>query len=204
MACLCLGDAVSGVHRLGTEREQNVPASGSWGAAGLTLLWHKAIRGGSPSRSVCLSVCLSCCLSILMSVYVYLSILLSICLLVYLAVCLPVSMSVIQNPASGDFVCQTCGRACRSRIGLYSHSRTKQQHWHYRNRLVHHHVCLSCCLSILLSDCPPFYVSFVCLSFCLSVRIRIICLCLKFRCCDEKLDLIVLLFLKPAVCQLNL
>ena len=30
---------------------------------------------------------------------------------------------------SADFVCKTCGRACKSRIGLYSHSRTHpQQH----------------------------------------------------------------------------
>ena len=35
-----------------------------------------------------------------------------------------------QIPVSTDFVCQTCGRACKSRIGLYSHSsRTHpQQH----------------------------------------------------------------------------
>ena len=31
--------------------------------------------------------------------------------------------NVQQNPASIDFVWQTCGRACKSRIGLYSHSR---------------------------------------------------------------------------------
>ena len=38
-------------------------------------------------------------------------------------------IKVQQNPASADFVCQTCGRACKSRIGLYSHSRTHpQQH----------------------------------------------------------------------------
>ena len=38
-------------------------------------------------------------------------------------------VKVQQNPASADFVCQICGRACKSRIGLYSHSRTHpQQH----------------------------------------------------------------------------
>ena len=39
-------------------------------------------------------------------------------------------INVQQNPASADFVCQICGRACKSRIGLYSlHSRTHpQQH----------------------------------------------------------------------------
>ena len=39
-------------------------------------------------------------------------------------------IKVQQNPASADFVCQICGRACKSRIGLYSlHSRTHpQQH----------------------------------------------------------------------------
>ena len=39
------------------------------------------------------------------------------------------NIKVQQNPANADFVCQTCGRACKSRIGLYSHSRTHpQQH----------------------------------------------------------------------------
>ena len=38
-------------------------------------------------------------------------------------------IEVQQIPVSADFVCQTCGRACKSRIGLYSHSRTHpQQH----------------------------------------------------------------------------
>ena len=38
-------------------------------------------------------------------------------------------IEVQQNPASANFVCQICGRACKSRIGLYSHSRTHpQQH----------------------------------------------------------------------------
>ena len=48
--------------------------------------------------------------------------------------------TIVQQIASANFVCQTCGRACKSRIGLYSHSRTHpQQHWHHRNRWVHHH-----------------------------------------------------------------
>ena len=34
---------------------------------------------------------------------------------------------VQKNPASADFVCQTCGRECKSRIGLYSHSRSHPQ-----------------------------------------------------------------------------
>ena len=38
-------------------------------------------------------------------------------------------IKVQQIPVSAAFVCQTCGRACKSRIGLYSHSRTHpQQH----------------------------------------------------------------------------
>ena len=38
-------------------------------------------------------------------------------------------IKVQQNPISADFVCQTWGRDCKSRIGLYSHSRTHpQQH----------------------------------------------------------------------------
>ena len=38
-------------------------------------------------------------------------------------------IKVQQIPVSADFVCQTCGRACKSRIDLYSHSRTHpQQH----------------------------------------------------------------------------
>ena len=38
-------------------------------------------------------------------------------------------IEVQQIPVSVDFVCQTCDRACKSRIGLYSHSRTHpQQH----------------------------------------------------------------------------
>ena len=36
-------------------------------------------------------------------------------------------IEVQQIPASADFVCQTCGRAYISRIGLYSHSRTYPQ-----------------------------------------------------------------------------
>ena len=36
-------------------------------------------------------------------------------------------MEVQQIPVSADFVCQTCGRACKSSIGLCSHSRTHQQ-----------------------------------------------------------------------------
>ena len=36
-------------------------------------------------------------------------------------------IKVQQNPASADFECQTCGRACKSRIGLYIHSRTHPQ-----------------------------------------------------------------------------
>ena len=37
--------------------------------------------------------------------------------------------TIVQQIPSADFVCQTCGRACKSRIGLYSHSRTHpQQH----------------------------------------------------------------------------
>ena len=48
--------------------------------------------------------------------------------------------TIVQEILSATFVCQTCGRACKSRIGLYSHSRTHpQQHWHHRNRRVHHH-----------------------------------------------------------------
>ena len=38
-------------------------------------------------------------------------------------------IEVQQIPVSRDIVCQMCGRACKSRIGLYSHSRThSQQH----------------------------------------------------------------------------
>ena len=38
-------------------------------------------------------------------------------------------IEVQQIPASADFVCQTCGRARKSKIGLFSHSRTHpQQH----------------------------------------------------------------------------
>ena len=33
-------------------------------------------------------------------------------------------IGVQQIPVSADFVCQTRGRACKSRIGFYSHSRT--------------------------------------------------------------------------------
>ena len=37
--------------------------------------------------------------------------------------------TIVQQIPSANFVCQTCGRACQSRIGLYSHSRTHpQQH----------------------------------------------------------------------------
>ena len=45
----------------------------------------------------------------------------------------------VQQNTSAVFVCQFCGKACKSRIGLYSHSRThpEQQHWHHRNRQVH-------------------------------------------------------------------
>ena len=39
-------------------------------------------------------------------------------------------INVQQNPASADFVCQICGRSCKSRIGLYSHSRTHPQQQH--------------------------------------------------------------------------
>ena len=34
---------------------------------------------------------------------------------------------VQKNPASADFVCQTCGTECKSRIGRYNHSRTHPQ-----------------------------------------------------------------------------
>ena len=44
-------------------------------------------------------------------------------------------IEVQKIPVSAYFVCQTCGRACKSRIGLYSHSITHpQQHRHHRNR----------------------------------------------------------------------
>ena len=33
------------------------------------------------------------------------------------------NIKVQQNPVNADFVCQTCGRACKSRIGLHSHFR---------------------------------------------------------------------------------
>ena len=37
--------------------------------------------------------------------------------------------AIVQPIPSANFVCQICGRACKSRIGLYSHSRTHpQQH----------------------------------------------------------------------------
>ena len=37
--------------------------------------------------------------------------------------------TIVQQIPSVNFVCQTCGRACKSRIGLHSHSRTHpQQH----------------------------------------------------------------------------
>ena len=37
--------------------------------------------------------------------------------------------TIVQQIPSANFVCQTCGRACKSRIGLYGHSRTHpQQH----------------------------------------------------------------------------
>ena len=36
---------------------------------------------------------------------------------------------IVQQIPSASFVCQTCGRACKSRIGLYSHYKTHpQQH----------------------------------------------------------------------------
>ena len=37
-------------------------------------------------------------------------------------------IEVKQIPVSTDFVCQMCGIACKSRIGLYSHSRTHPRH----------------------------------------------------------------------------
>ena len=40
-----------------------------------------------------------------------------------------IHVEVQQIPDSADFVCETCGRAFKSKIGLYSHSRTHpQQH----------------------------------------------------------------------------